>query len=165
MMRPAQVMEVFAELDRKMVAKRLRDGRLAKAAAGRKAVGDYLFGYAAPGKGLARDVGSGRPRPSRKPRLASSNCVVLAAPTVRLPQPSTQRGTSLAGPSPGRLQPCATSRFGRSTTDRAPGRAVARSPKRGAGTSSPVSKTPVAAGLRLASDAAVSDAESPFPPC
>jgi DNA invertase Pin-like site-specific DNA recombinase len=39
-----QVMGVFAELDRKMVAKRLRDGRLAKAAAGRKAVGDYPFG-------------------------------------------------------------------------------------------------------------------------
>ena len=52
-----QVMGVFAELDRKMVAKRLRDGRLAKAAAGRKAVGDYPFGYAATGKGRERDVG------------------------------------------------------------------------------------------------------------
>jgi hypothetical protein len=59
-------MEVFAELDCKLVAKRLRYGHLAKAAAGRKAVGDYLFGYAATGKGLARDVGSGRPRPSRR---------------------------------------------------------------------------------------------------
>jgi DNA invertase Pin-like site-specific DNA recombinase len=48
---------VLAELDRKMVAKRLRDGRAAKAAAGRKAVGDYPLGYAATGKGLARDVG------------------------------------------------------------------------------------------------------------
>ena len=160
-----QVMGVFSELDHSMVAKRLRDGRLAKAAAGRKAVGDYLFGYAATGKGLERDVGSGRPRPSRRRWLPSSNCVALAAPTVRSPQHSMQRGTSPAGPSPGRLRPRATSRFGRSTTDRAPGRAVARSPKRGAGISSPVSKTPVAAGLRLAPDAAVSDAESPFPPC
>ncbi len=42
-----QVMGVFAELDRKMIAKRPRKGRLAKAAAGRKAVGDYPFGYAA----------------------------------------------------------------------------------------------------------------------
>lgn len=52
-----QVMGVFAELDRKMVAKRLRDGRVAKAAAGRKAVGDYPFGYAATGKGRERDAG------------------------------------------------------------------------------------------------------------
>jgi DNA invertase Pin-like site-specific DNA recombinase len=52
-----QVMGVFAELDRKMVAKRLRDGRIAKAAAGRKAVGDYPFGYAATGKGRDRDAG------------------------------------------------------------------------------------------------------------
>jgi DNA invertase Pin-like site-specific DNA recombinase len=52
-----QVMGVFAELDRKMVAKRLRDGRFAKAAAGRKAVGDYPFGYGATGKGRDRDAG------------------------------------------------------------------------------------------------------------
>ena len=52
-----QVMGVFAELDRKMVAKRMRDGRLAKAAAGRKAVGDYAFGYAATGRGRDRDAG------------------------------------------------------------------------------------------------------------
>ena len=157
-----QVMGVFSELDHSMVAKRLRDGRLAKAAAGRKAVGDYPFGYGAMGKGRERD---GRGRLSRKPGLGSSSCVVPAGPTVRLPQHSMQRGTSPAGPPRGRPRPCATSRFGRSTTDRAPGRAVARSPKRGAGTSSPVSKTPVAAGLRLAPDATVSDAESPFPPC
>ena len=105
MMRPAQVMEVFAELDCKMVTKRLRDGRLAKFVAGRKAVGDYPFGYAATGKGLARDVGSGRPRPSRRRWLASSNCVKLAGPTARSPKRSTQKGTSPAGPSPSRLQP------------------------------------------------------------
>jgi DNA invertase Pin-like site-specific DNA recombinase len=50
-------MEVFAELDCKMVTKRLRDGRLAKFVAGRKAVGDYPFGYAATGKGRERDAG------------------------------------------------------------------------------------------------------------
>jgi DNA invertase Pin-like site-specific DNA recombinase len=50
-------MEVFAELDCKMVAKHLRDGRAAKAAGGRKAVGDHPFGYAATGKGRERDVG------------------------------------------------------------------------------------------------------------
>ncbi len=49
-------MDVFAELDRKMVARRLRDGRLAKAAAGRKAVGDYPFGYVAMRKGRERDA-------------------------------------------------------------------------------------------------------------
>lgn len=52
-----QVMGCFAELDRKMVAKRLRDGRRAKAAAGRKAVGDYAYGYCATGKGRDRDAG------------------------------------------------------------------------------------------------------------
>lgn len=49
-------MDAFAERERKMVAKRLRDGRLAKAAAGRKAVGDYPFGYTATGKGRERDA-------------------------------------------------------------------------------------------------------------
>lgn len=81
-----QVMGVFAELDRKMVAKRLRDGRLAKAAAGRKAVGDYPFGYAATGKGRCRDPS--RSRPSRKLWLESSSCVALAIPIVRSPQRS-----------------------------------------------------------------------------
>ena len=57
MMRPAQVMEVFAELDCKMVAKRLRDGLIAKFVAGLKAVGDYPFSYAATGKGRERDSG------------------------------------------------------------------------------------------------------------
>lgn len=52
-----QVMGTFAELDRKMVAKRLRDGRRAKAAAGRKAVGDYAYGFRGVGKGRERDAG------------------------------------------------------------------------------------------------------------
>ncbi len=49
-----QVVGVFAELDRRMVVKRLRDGRAAKAATGRKAVGAYPFGYQGDGKGRGR---------------------------------------------------------------------------------------------------------------
>lgn len=51
-----QVVGVFAELDRRMVVKRLRDGRSAKAAAGRKAVGSYPYGYAGQGRGAHRDA-------------------------------------------------------------------------------------------------------------
>ena len=52
-----QVFGVFAQLDRAMVTKRLRDGRTAKAATGRKAVGAYPFGYRGTGKGRERDAG------------------------------------------------------------------------------------------------------------
>ena len=52
-----QMMGVFAELDRKQVAKRLRDGRKAKAAAGRHAVGDYKYGTQRVGDGRVRDAG------------------------------------------------------------------------------------------------------------
>jgi DNA invertase Pin-like site-specific DNA recombinase len=51
-----QVQGVFAELDRKQVSKRLRDGRKAKAAAGKHAVGDYAYGYTGVGKGKDRDA-------------------------------------------------------------------------------------------------------------
>jgi DNA invertase Pin-like site-specific DNA recombinase len=51
-----QVVGVFAELDRRMVVKRLRDGRKAKAADGRKANGAYPYGYAGAGKGRTRDA-------------------------------------------------------------------------------------------------------------
>lgn len=51
-----QVVGVFAELDRRMVVKRLRDGRSAKAAAGRKSTGVYAYGYTAGGKGRDRDA-------------------------------------------------------------------------------------------------------------
>lgn len=51
-----QVMGVFAELDRKNVTKRLRDGRRAKAATGKKAVGAYAYGYRGAGKGRNRDA-------------------------------------------------------------------------------------------------------------
>jgi DNA invertase Pin-like site-specific DNA recombinase len=52
-----QVQGVFAELDRKTIVKRLRDGRRAKAAEGRHAVGPYRYGYQGTGKGRDRDAG------------------------------------------------------------------------------------------------------------
>lgn len=52
-----QVVGVFAELDRRMVVKRLRDGRDAKAHSGRKAVGAYPYGFEGAGKGRHRDAG------------------------------------------------------------------------------------------------------------
>ncbi len=51
-----QIVGVIAQLDRALVSKRLRDGRKAKAATGRKAVGDYRYGYAGVGKGRDRDA-------------------------------------------------------------------------------------------------------------
>lgn len=51
-----QMVGVFAELDRRQVVKRLRDGRKAKASAGKHATGLYPFGYAAGGKGRDRDA-------------------------------------------------------------------------------------------------------------
>lgn len=51
-----QVVGVFAELDRRMVVKRLRDGRAAKAGTGRKVTGSYPYGYAGTGKGRDRDA-------------------------------------------------------------------------------------------------------------
>jgi DNA invertase Pin-like site-specific DNA recombinase len=52
-----QMMGVFAELDRKTVVKRLRDGRRAKAAAGKHAVGPYAYGFEATGRGRDKDAG------------------------------------------------------------------------------------------------------------
>lgn len=46
---------VFAQVDRMMIVKRLRDGRIAKAAAGKKATGSYAFGVRGEGKGRDRD--------------------------------------------------------------------------------------------------------------
>jgi DNA invertase Pin-like site-specific DNA recombinase len=51
-----QMAGVFAELDRRTVVKRLRDGRRAKAAEGKHAVGQYAYGYAGAGKGRERDA-------------------------------------------------------------------------------------------------------------
>jgi DNA invertase Pin-like site-specific DNA recombinase len=52
-----QVLGVFAELDRRMVVKRLRDGRAAKALTGKKSVGPYRFGSTATGTGRNLDAG------------------------------------------------------------------------------------------------------------
>ncbi len=47
-----QVQGVFAQLDRSLVEKRLRDGRRAKADAGMHAVGQHPYGYRSGGKGV-----------------------------------------------------------------------------------------------------------------
>ncbi|MGW3846889.1 recombinase family protein [Streptomyces fagopyri] len=62
-----QVVGVFAELDRRIVVKRLKDGRTAKAKTGRKAVGSYAFGTHGHGKGRDRDAA---PRPDEQPTVA-----------------------------------------------------------------------------------------------
>jgi DNA invertase Pin-like site-specific DNA recombinase len=51
-----QMRGVFAQLDRGQVVKRMRDGRRAKAAMGRKSVGAYAFGYRGHGAGRERDA-------------------------------------------------------------------------------------------------------------
>jgi DNA invertase Pin-like site-specific DNA recombinase len=51
-----QMRGVFAQLDRGQVVKRLRDGRKAKAASGRKAVGAYAYGTRGHGTGRERDA-------------------------------------------------------------------------------------------------------------
>ncbi len=51
-----QMAGVFAQLDRQMIVKRMRDGRKAKAAAGRHSVGPYPFGYQGDGVGRERDA-------------------------------------------------------------------------------------------------------------
>lgn len=51
-----QVVGVFAELDRRMIVKRMRDGRAAKAETGRKAVGAYAYGTRGEGRGRDRDA-------------------------------------------------------------------------------------------------------------
>lgn len=62
-----QVVGVFAELDRRMVVKRLRDGRKAKADAGQHATGAYAFGYTGAGKGRSRDAA---PHPAEQRALS-----------------------------------------------------------------------------------------------
>jgi len=51
-----QMAGACAQLDRQMTVKKMRDSRRAKAAAGRKAVGDYPFGSRGQGKGRHRDA-------------------------------------------------------------------------------------------------------------
>ncbi|HEY3604623.1 MAG TPA: recombinase family protein [Sporichthyaceae bacterium] len=62
-----QMAGVFAQLDRAMTVKRLRDGRVAKAEAGRKATGAYAYGYRGAGKGRERDAA---PDPAEQAALA-----------------------------------------------------------------------------------------------
>jgi DNA invertase Pin-like site-specific DNA recombinase len=62
-----QVMGGVAQLERAMIAKRMRDGRAAKAAAGRKATGDYAYGYRGEGKGRDRDAA---PNPEEQAAVA-----------------------------------------------------------------------------------------------
>jgi DNA invertase Pin-like site-specific DNA recombinase len=62
-----QIVGVIAQLDRALVSKRLRDGRRAKAATGRKAVGDYAYGTRGAGKGRDRDAS---PDPDEVPVVA-----------------------------------------------------------------------------------------------
>lgn len=51
-----QIMGSMAQLERGLIAKRMRDGRAAKAATGRKATGSYAYGYVGAGKGRDRDA-------------------------------------------------------------------------------------------------------------
>lgn len=51
-----QMAGVFAQLDRAMITKRLRDGMKAKRAAGKHATGDYAYGWQGAGKGRERDA-------------------------------------------------------------------------------------------------------------
>lgn len=51
-----QIVGVIAQLDRALIAKRLRDGRRVKAAAGKHAVGAYPYGFRAGGEGRDRDA-------------------------------------------------------------------------------------------------------------
>lgn len=67
-----QVQGVFAQLDRAMITKRLRDGRKAKAAAGKHSVGEYAYGYTGTGKGRDQDAG-----PEADEQVAVSRIVEL----------------------------------------------------------------------------------------
>ena len=51
-----QMMGVFAQLDKSLAVQRMRNGRLAKAAAGKHSVGVYPYGYKAGGEGRERDA-------------------------------------------------------------------------------------------------------------
>lgn len=51
-----QVIGGVAQLERSLISKRMRDGRQAKAAAGRHSVGDYAYGFHGQGRGRDRDA-------------------------------------------------------------------------------------------------------------
>lgn len=52
-----QVQGAVIEYEKNMAVKRMRDGRRAKAATGKKATGQYAYGYRATGTGRDRDAG------------------------------------------------------------------------------------------------------------
>jgi DNA invertase Pin-like site-specific DNA recombinase len=62
-----QMMGAFAEFDRKTTVNRLREGREAKAALGKHANGDYIYGTMGVGSGRDRDAG---PNPEEKRAIA-----------------------------------------------------------------------------------------------
>ncbi|WP_116951459.1 recombinase family protein [Jiangella endophytica] len=90
------MMGVFAQVDRMLIVKRLRDGREAKAATGKKATGSYAFGYKGHGRGRDRDLCL--TRSSREPRLGSWS-FASPAPPAALSRPRwTWRAESPGGP-------------------------------------------------------------------
>ena len=125
-----QVMGVFAELDRKMVARRLRDGRAARATAGRKAIGDYPFGYTATGKGRERDA-----RPIEAGQKVVTRIVELrrAGPVLPRDRRSPRRrraqaptGRVVGGCSRARRHPAGDRRLNRVLTEALAGRCLSR---------------------------------------
>jgi DNA invertase Pin-like site-specific DNA recombinase len=62
-----QMAGVFAQLDRALVVKRMRDGREAKAARGHHAAGEYPYGYQGAGEGKDRDAA---PHPEEQETVA-----------------------------------------------------------------------------------------------
>lgn len=70
-----QVMGAVIEYEKRQAVKRMRDGRRAKAAAGRKAVGQYAYGYHGDGKGRERDAA---PNPDEQ-RAVDVICKMRAA--------------------------------------------------------------------------------------
>jgi DNA invertase Pin-like site-specific DNA recombinase len=102
-----QVVGVFAELDRRMVVKRLREGREAKAAAGRHAVGADRYGTAGTGRGRTRDAA-----PHAEEQAAVTRILPLRAGGKSYREISARLdvdGYRPRGRRRGRRWPCATS--------------------------------------------------------
>jgi len=60
---------VFAGLERRIIVKRLKDGRAAKEASGRKAVGAYAYGTHGVGEGRERDAGTNPAEATARDRI------------------------------------------------------------------------------------------------
>lgn len=96
-----QVVGVFAELDRAMIAKRMRDGRKAKADAGRHAVGAYPYGFTGTGEGRDRDAGPRAEEQEALSRILELRAQLRGRPTGSSPRRSTPKACDPAGPSAG----------------------------------------------------------------